>query len=69
MSTAIKYERTGDLPRTTANTVVVPFNQYEVAVTVSETGQILGIQEIRVRKDFRKPGHSAPVDIEQFYRE
>jgi hypothetical protein len=69
VSTMINYERTGDLPRTVSNTVVVPFNQYEVSVLVSESGQILGIHEIKVRKDFRKPSQIKSVDFDQYYRE
>lgn len=69
MSTKVAYERTGEIPRMVAKTIRLPFNQYEVAVAVSETGQILGIAEIKVRKDFRKPGQVGYVDVDDFYRE
>ncbi len=68
MST-IAHDRTGELPRVTAKVVQVPFNQYEVFVVVSESGEILGIQEMRVRKDFRKPSQIKSVDFDQYYRE
>lgn len=69
MSSIISYGRTGDLPRTTVRTVNVPFNQYEVLVAVTETGQIICIQEIRVKKDFRKPSQIGAVDFDQYYRD
>jgi hypothetical protein len=62
-------EITGDLPRTVAKSVRIPFDQYEVVVTVSEAGQILGISEIKVRKDFRSPAPVRSMDFDEYYKE
>ena len=69
MSTSVSYDRTGELPRASAKSIHVPFNQYEVVVTVSESGQILGISEIKVRKDFRAPSQIGSVDFSDDYRD
>ena len=69
MSTQVNYERTGELPRVTARAIRFPFNQYEVLVAVSESGEILGIQEIRLRKDFRAPSQIGSVDFSDDYRD
>ena len=66
MNTQAIYDQTGELPRVTARAVSIPFNQYEVLVTVSESGQILGIQEIKVRKDFRQPSQIGSVDFDDY---
>jgi hypothetical protein len=63
------FQRTGEQSRTIAKSVVCRFDKYEVVVNVSEGGQLLGIQEIRVRKDFRAPSQIGYVDSADYYRE
>ena len=50
-------------------TLVFPFDQFEVVVRVSDSGQAVGVEEIRIRKDFRKPSQIGSVDVDQFYQE
>ncbi len=68
MST-VTYDRTGELPRAPVKAVWVSFDQYEVLIAVSETDKILGIQEIRVRKDFRAPSQIGSMNFDEYYKE
>lgn len=57
----------------TSRQVVVPFGSYDVVIRVTEDGRLLGIDEIRVRKDFlsheQRIASSGCFDVDEFYRE
>jgi hypothetical protein len=59
--------------RQTARRVRLPFGQYEVTVLVADDGQLIAIDEIRIRKDFLSPEQvlrsSRVVDVDRFYQE
>ena len=49
--------------------VVFPFDQYEVVLRLSESGAVIGVEELRISKHFLKPGQIGNIDIDEFYRE
>lgn len=54
-------------------TVVLPFDKYEVVLELTADHQILGISEIRIKRDFLSHDQIAPraarPDVERFYEE
>jgi hypothetical protein len=53
--------------------IIYPFGKYEVKVVVDEYGKFLGINEIKINKDFRsiqqKISSAGYVDVEDLYKE
>ena len=65
---------TGSAPTAAAcKTITVGFDQYEVVLAVTEDDRVLGIVEVRVKKDFRniqqKVASTGYIDLEQFVKE
>ncbi|MDD4053059.1 MAG: hypothetical protein PHR28_14330 [candidate division Zixibacteria bacterium] len=56
-----------------AKTVVVSFGKYEIVLKLTSTNEFIGIQEIRVNKDFRNWKQKTTArgfhDVDEFYRE
>ncbi|MGB6500864.1 MAG: hypothetical protein WBG19_05645 [Thermoplasmata archaeon] len=54
-------------------TISVALDQYEVVLAVTEDDRVLGILEVRVKKDFRniqqKVASTGYIDLEQFVKE
>lgn len=56
-----------------AKTKVVELDQYEVVLALTEDDRVLGVIEVRVKKDFRsvkqKIASTGYIDLEQFVKE
>ena len=68
MSTVLSTPTGMQVPPST-RTLLCNFNQYEVVLRISESGEVLGVEEIRIRKDFRSPNQIGYVDVDDYYRE
>jgi len=55
-----------------AKTKVMELDQYEVVFAVTEEDRVIGIVEVRVKKDFRslqqKLGSTGYIDVEQYLK-
>lgn len=64
---------TGAMPTDEARRIVLPFDQYEIVVAVTEQGHPLAVVEVRVRKDFlssqQRVAASGYHDVDDFYRD
>ena len=53
--------------------VVVPYEEYEIVVEVTQEGHFVGIVEIRIKQDFLSPVQRAAAsgyhDVESFYED
>ena len=53
--------------------VVVPYDNYEVVVCLTEGNRFIGIAELRIRKGFLSPGQrvasSGYLDVDEFYKD
>jgi hypothetical protein len=69
----IKNQGTGNRSFEDTRTILYPFSRYEIRVRVSSTGGFIGIDEIKVRKDFlshiQKMQSLQAHDVEEFYKE
>ena len=57
----------------TAKIAVVPYGTYEVVIILDQDNRFLGIQEIRITKDFlsleQSLAHRDAFDVEDFYED
>ena len=49
--------------------ITLPFDDYEIVIAVTESGRVLGIQEVRIKKHFLNPNQIGYVDVDDFYQE
>jgi hypothetical protein len=58
---------------TPTRTIVLGFNQYEIVLAVTEDNRVLGVIEVRQKKDFRnvkqRVASTGYVDMERFVTE
>jgi hypothetical protein len=74
MNFGIFSTATGSGATTTPNrTVMLAFEQYEIVLAVTEDNRVLGVVEVREKKDFRnvkqKASSTGYFDMERFVRE
>jgi len=64
---------TGSLDVTGLRKVIIPFDRYEVTVIVNEKNEFVGIEEIKINRNFmsfwQKAADVQFHDIEEFYKE
>lgn len=74
MYPALSPQGTGALPQTSVGrTIVYELDQYEIVLAVTEDNRVLGVVEVRQKKDFRnikqRVASTGYIDVEQFVKE
>jgi hypothetical protein len=71
---ALSATGTGSLPKTSiARVMVCELDQYEVVLALSEDDRVLGVMEVRQKKDFRniqqRVRSTGYIDVEQYIKD
>jgi hypothetical protein len=64
---------TGDVSPAPRRVTTLSFGQYEIVLELGEDNRVVGVVEIRVKKDFRttqqRINSSGVLDVEEFYKD
>ena len=61
-----------DSSRRKSRTVVVPYLNYEIVVRLTEDDRFIGVEELRIKKDFlsqaQRIANTGVFDVDEFYQ-
>lgn len=60
---------TGNQQPPSTRLAVFPFDQYEVVLRLSDSGAVIGVEELRINKHFLKASQIGYLDDSEYYRE